>query len=407
MSERKKIIVIADDFTGAAEIGGIGLRHGLNVAIETEPIDSPDIDLMVLATDTRSMAPEDAAKVIKELTEKALKLNPYLIYKKIDSVLRGNITEELSAQMDVMNFNRCIIIAGNPIFNRVIKKGRYYINNEPLNETCFASDSQHPRTTNKIKEILTPSDKYPVSIANKLENLPNSGMIMGDVETIEDLLDWAKLFREDILFAGASGFFNSLLSHLKISKQEIIGKSVPFGNKRFFVLGSSFPKAHDILPQMEECGHYYSNMPEEVFYNNEGASEAFNKWINEIIDAFKMHPKVIISSIHQSNQEPDLFIRIKRLMAEVVKKVTDKIKVDEILIEGGSTTSEILNELQIKRLVPLQEFTTGVIRMQVTSKENMCMTTKPGSYSWPEELWLNNNIDKLTNSNLTNSTING
>jgi hypothetical protein len=32
------IAVIADDFTGAAEICGIGLRHGLNVILETEAI---------------------------------------------------------------------------------------------------------------------------------------------------------------------------------------------------------------------------------------------------------------------------------------------------------------------------------------------------------------------------------
>ena len=29
------IVVIADDFTGAAEIGGIGLKYGLKVVIET------------------------------------------------------------------------------------------------------------------------------------------------------------------------------------------------------------------------------------------------------------------------------------------------------------------------------------------------------------------------------------
>ncbi len=407
MSKRKKIIVIADDFTGAAEIGGIGLRHGLNVAIETEPIDSPDIDLMVLATDTRSLQPEEASKVIKDLTEKALKLKPYLIYKKIDSVLRGNVSEELSAQMDVMELNKCIIIAGNPIFNRVIKNGKYFVNNEPLNETCFASDSQHPRTTNDIRKILAPSEKYPLTIANKSEKLPNRGLIMGDVESIEDLLDWAKFFREDTLFAGASGFFNSLLSHLKVSRQELNEKDIPFGDKRFFILGSSFPKAHDILPQMEENGHYYSNMPEEVFRNGEGATDAFNKWVNEIIDAFKMHQKVIISSIHKSNHEPDLFIRIKKQMAEVVKRVTQKVRVDELLIEGGSTTSQILSELQINRLIPLQEFTTGVIRMQVASKDQMCMTTKPGSYNWPEELWLNKNITQLKNRNLSKSAING
>ena len=86
MNERKKIIVIADDFTGAAEIGGIGLRHGLKVAIETEPVDNNSVDLLVIATDTRSMNGNDAANYITEVTSKILSFNPFMIYKKIDSV---------------------------------------------------------------------------------------------------------------------------------------------------------------------------------------------------------------------------------------------------------------------------------------------------------------------------------
>jgi len=38
------IAVIADDFTGAAEIGGVGLRYGLQVLIETEVNDVSDVD---------------------------------------------------------------------------------------------------------------------------------------------------------------------------------------------------------------------------------------------------------------------------------------------------------------------------------------------------------------------------
>ena len=54
------IAVIADDFTGAAEIGGIGLRHGMRVVIETEPVPNGQVDLLVIATDSRSKNQQDA-----------------------------------------------------------------------------------------------------------------------------------------------------------------------------------------------------------------------------------------------------------------------------------------------------------------------------------------------------------
>jgi uncharacterized protein YgbK (DUF1537 family) len=44
------IAVIADDFTGAAEIGGIGLNHGLRVLIETKVKAVSGIDLLIIAT---------------------------------------------------------------------------------------------------------------------------------------------------------------------------------------------------------------------------------------------------------------------------------------------------------------------------------------------------------------------
>ena len=48
------LAVIADDLTGAAEIGGIGLSYGLKVEISSKVNPSTEADLLVIATDTRS-----------------------------------------------------------------------------------------------------------------------------------------------------------------------------------------------------------------------------------------------------------------------------------------------------------------------------------------------------------------
>ena len=84
------IAVIADDFTGAAEIGGLAFSFGYKVAIITNFNKVPQVDVLVVATDLRSCTAEFAAKESERITSKLLELNPELIYKKIDSVLRGN-----------------------------------------------------------------------------------------------------------------------------------------------------------------------------------------------------------------------------------------------------------------------------------------------------------------------------
>ena len=45
------IAVIADDFTGAAEIGGLGLLYGYKTAIVTEVKALENIDLLIIATE--------------------------------------------------------------------------------------------------------------------------------------------------------------------------------------------------------------------------------------------------------------------------------------------------------------------------------------------------------------------
>ena len=61
------IAVIADDFTGAAEIGGVGLRYGLKVVIKTSVDDPEEADLMIMATDTRSMTAEEAFREVEKV----------------------------------------------------------------------------------------------------------------------------------------------------------------------------------------------------------------------------------------------------------------------------------------------------------------------------------------------------
>ncbi|MBO7232368.1 MAG: hypothetical protein J6V16_04355, partial [Bacteroidales bacterium] len=59
------ISIIADDFTGAAEVAGICLRRGVSVSFLTdipdvETIEEVDTDVLVIAEDTRSFTAEGA-----------------------------------------------------------------------------------------------------------------------------------------------------------------------------------------------------------------------------------------------------------------------------------------------------------------------------------------------------------
>ena len=55
------IVVLADDLTGAAELGGIGLRFNLDVEIDMAVNPQSKARLLIISTDTRSMKRKQAA----------------------------------------------------------------------------------------------------------------------------------------------------------------------------------------------------------------------------------------------------------------------------------------------------------------------------------------------------------
>jgi uncharacterized protein YgbK (DUF1537 family) len=397
MSHRNKIAVIADDFTGAAEIGGIGLRHGFRVVIEMEPIDNKEADLLIIATDTRSMHKEEAVQYITRLTRELMNFHPLIIYKKIDSVLRGNVSEELVAQMKVMQLERSVIIAANPVFNRIIRDGSYLIDGIPLDQTRFSDDLQYPMHSSHVLSILAKEEDYPLINLRPDDLLPEKGLIVGDVENMEDLNKWAAKYNDSTLFAGASGFFDSLLRVFPLQSRLSKTKTISFGKNALIILGSNYPKDDLLLSQIKKHGYQLSNMPFGIYSHKDYPSVLLDNWIEEVVSGLKKHHKVVVASMHSNSEEQGLSVRIKQVMAKLVKRVADRITLNEILIEGGSTTSEILKHMNIKKLIPFHELDTGVIRMKVDGVPGLCITTKPGSYLWPQNMWLTDVIEQLNN----------
>ena len=421
------IAVIADDFTGAAETGGIGLRYGLKVIIETEIThDHHQSDLLVIDTNTRSLNAREAAKIITQTTKELQKFKPEFIFKKIDSVLRGNITEELTAQMEVSGKKRAIIIPANPVFDRIVRDGIYYIKNVPLHKTRFSSDPEHRAKSSAVLEIIGAGEKHFLINLKSGDKLPKSGLIIGDASDLDDLQAWAMQNNQDTLLAGSSGFFNAILAGQPSLHSTARPDSMPFGKNILFVLGSSLPKDSDLLKKTKDNGYLLSNMPEEIYHNSNCDPSHLENWAGEIVKGINDCHKVVISVFHSpvngnealrnsavasasvspfdetavkdhlvspehlgflaKASDPGITLRIRENIGKLIRKVTEQADINELLIEGGSTAATVLKHLNIRKLSPIQELDTGVIRMKTDMYPKLCLTTKPGSYSWPESV---------------------
>ena len=125
------ILVVADDISGAAEIAATGRTFGLTVQLQMKPAAGSSAELVVIDTDTRYKSIDPRRDIENALINYDTTLVEWY-YKKVDSVLRGNISTELCAMMQILKKNRTILAPANPTKARVISDGQYFIDGRPL-----------------------------------------------------------------------------------------------------------------------------------------------------------------------------------------------------------------------------------------------------------------------------------
>lgn len=389
------IIVIADDITGAAEIAGIAKSAGLETRLlmtgkgvkKSDNIlegDHMKAQVIVFATDTRQMAEADAVKEIEDLVND-IPANA-LLFKKTDSVLRGHIKAECQAILDNSDYDQVLLVPQNPSKGRVVRDGLYYINDVLLNETQFANDPEFPAKTSDVCQYGVP-----------------------DAESVEQIAEIVKAAQPKTLFAGGADLFKAVLDsminteHLTVNtesnnhSQNLI-TSQPHdlissrSDNLIMVCGSTQSKSVIDTPLCRRYNAVECNMPENVFYGNEGAEA----WIASLKAVFAKNG-VALTINYPSQGGKDFAVRLRKTMAEAVKALVANCDADmgklgdeknknevaqprlKLIIEGGATAFEILSTLGWSTFDVVKEHYPGVVEI---ANDKASIVLKPGSYPW-------------------------
>ena len=77
------IAVIADDFTGAAELAGISLRYGLKTADRfANEVVASDADVLIVCTDSRSLSKEEAINTTEQYCDRCFEIRTISLFIK-------------------------------------------------------------------------------------------------------------------------------------------------------------------------------------------------------------------------------------------------------------------------------------------------------------------------------------
>jgi uncharacterized protein YgbK (DUF1537 family) len=375
-----RLIVIADDITGAAEIAGIGRRFGFRVNLiiykGEEAIACPEqCNLLVLATDTRSMVQKEAVKETVRIARAIKDIGYARLFKKTDSALRGHIAIELRALMDVTEMKCVLLLPQNPSRGRIIEKGKYYIDQKPLNKTAFANDPEFPATTANVSKLLFSKHRGTVLALGKSMRI--RGLYVAEAATPEDVKQRAGELNEKILAAGGADFFTAFLT----AEGFTAGTFAPFEgiqNKRaLIILGSANSRLPVDLGEMQRRDIAQYSMPPVFFYR-----KASEQWMEKMKSAYAEHNSLLFYINHPLMKGRDTALKLREEMGRIVATLLSERIPQELIIEGGATAFSILKRTGWDLFCVDCEVAPGVIRMTPVGNPDITITLKPGSYAW-------------------------
>jgi D-threonate/D-erythronate kinase len=136
--------IVADDLTGAADAGVQFVRAGYRTAVvfHGEVAPTAGIDAISFDTDSRTMPAGFAAKRVLGVAR--VVRGSRVVYKKLDSTLRGNVAAELSAAFGASGLERAIVAPAFPDAGRTTVRGTQLVHGIPVDETEMRDDPQTP-----------------------------------------------------------------------------------------------------------------------------------------------------------------------------------------------------------------------------------------------------------------------
>ncbi len=396
------IVLLADDLTGAAEVAGVCLRYGLKTAFGINEV--PEVvvnaqmaagyeggnniyDACVVATDSRSMAAVDAARLHRNLAVALKELKPTLVFKKTDSVLRGHVLDELMVLSEVFIMGKIVLQPANPSVGRCIRNGLYEINGRPLHETSFADDPDYPSTTNDVVRLLDERRHLeailPIRIGSMKVDKP--GVHVPDCTTIEALKTGLEAGCPGCLLAGSAAFLSACLEVcMGLHVQQLVFKQDPMKSSYLLVCGSRHAQSRAFVEDSKRKGIAVAEFPDD-FIQETINTEALNDWADSLADFWNRTGQMVLSL----SEKPVTFSNsggvLARRLATVLGRLLDQCRVDELILIGGSTAWAILSYQRWHLITPVEELAPGVVRLHIDGTP-IYVTLKPGSYLWPDDL---------------------
>jgi len=191
--------------------------------------------------------------------------SPGVLYKKVDSTLRGRVAAEIDGMLDGAGLGTALLAPAFPAQHRAVIDGCLLVEGRPADATPMALDPAFPRTGASVLGLLAVDDLRPIAalplatvrrgreaVATRLERFAATGgrVLAADAETAVDLSILAEAGRDrSLLLVGSAGLGTALARRENCA---MIGRPARPRRPLIVVAGSSHPTTR---AQISTLGH--------------------------------------------------------------------------------------------------------------------------------------------------------
>lgn len=404
------MLILADDLSGAADCGvacaGAGLR---TVVALGDIVDQVDVDVLSVDADTRRMGPEAAAHEVLRLVRQYCPDPNLLLYKKIDSTLRGNVAGELAAALhahrnlhDDIAGAIAVMAPAFPAIGRTTVHGIQLVHEKPLHDLPIwrvqgmtgRSCIPDMLSSADLKSALLPLDvirSADRALADAMRLSANhADVLVCDAETDADLRAIASasmhLGRMTIWIGSAGLAYHLPQAAGFATATDAAARALPpLSGPLLFVIGSLSSNSIEQVRTLTSSSETLRlSVPPEVLLAG-AKSERWREYVRDLEQAIGMNRDVVLGP----ETEPQVEFAKRPLLSESLARMTSSVsgRAGALIAAGGETARMVLQCWGVTGLRLIGELGRGIpVSITENWSRQLNVITKAGDFGKPEAL---------------------
>jgi uncharacterized protein YgbK (DUF1537 family) len=395
----RRILILADDLSGAADCAVACVRAGLQsrVCFDVASARKSEVEALVLDLDSRQLTAGQA----RDATLAAAGLiGGCVLYRKIDSTLRGHVGVELAATLEAAGPGAfAVVCPAYPTMGRVVRDGQVFVRGAPLQDTEIWRHEGHGDAD--FGAVLTGAGLGVVPIPLAIVRQGDEALaarfaeavaggaraLLCDAESEADLraLVAAGLPMPGVVWAGSGGMAIPLAAAL--SPRAPVAKPAPTRGPGplLVVVGSASSVSRGQLEQLRrDPGVILIRMSPKVLLEGPGAP-GWRPASRSLVAAIGRPGKdVVVAAIDpDAPVDPANGPRLAAALGQLIGPQLSRF--GALVATGGETARNLLEAIGVRSLLVERELEPG-IPLSSLEGNGLPVVTKAGAFGNPQSL---------------------